>query len=175
MGSSIGGVRQRQLVATTASLLLISTTVACIAQNADGEDAGFDPSGITTAQNNPSWWQHRGTITTLEGHSGEIFDVEYSPDGSTIASASADGTARLWKSDGTFITSLEGQSSEVLFFDVAYSPDGTTIASASLDNVVRLWESNGTFITSLEGHSGEVTAVAYSPDGSTIASASSDR
>ncbi|HEX4966555.1 MAG TPA: WD40 repeat domain-containing protein [Thermoanaerobaculia bacterium] len=40
-------------------------------------------------------------MLVLRGHTGAVDDVSFSPDGSRIATASADGTARVWKADGT--------------------------------------------------------------------------
>ena len=34
--------------------------------------------------------------TTLSGHTGEVFAVALSPDGTTLVTGSADGTARIW-------------------------------------------------------------------------------
>ena len=35
----------------------------------------------------------------LRGHDAEVWDVEFSPDGTKLASASPDGTARVWALD----------------------------------------------------------------------------
>ncbi|MGJ5634753.1 WD40 repeat domain-containing protein, partial [Nostoc sp. CALU 1950] len=66
--------------------------------------------------------------------------VAFSPDGKTIASASYDKTAKLWRMDGSLITTLKGHEAQVL--QVAFSPDGKTIASASADKTVKLWNLN---------------------------------
>jgi WD40 repeat protein len=64
--------------------------------------------------------------------------VAFSPDGSTLASASYDETVRLWDArSGAALQTLEGHSGTVNA--VAFSPDGSTLASASYDGTVRLW------------------------------------
>jgi WD40 repeat protein len=63
--------------------------------------------------------------------------VSFSPDGQTIVSSSEDKTIKLWKRDGTTITTLKGH--DELVWSVSFSPDGQTIVSSSRDKTIKLW------------------------------------
>ncbi len=81
----------------------------------------------------------RGTrLLTYRGHSGDVYAVAWSPDGSRIASGSRDDTVQVWEAGtGTALLTYRGHSDWV--WAVAWSPDGSRIASGSYDDTVQVW------------------------------------
>jgi WD40 repeat protein len=76
---------------------------------------------------------------TLEGHTGWVMSVAFSPDSKTLASGSADQTIKLWDvATGKVQATLKEHTDMV--GSVAFSPDGKTLASGSLDNTIKLWD-----------------------------------
>jgi WD40 repeat protein len=108
----------------------------------------------------------------LEGHMAEVYSIAFSGDRTTIASASADKTIKLWRPNGKLITTLSGHSNRVNC--VTFSPDGQTIASASADATIKLWNTLSKQSITLSGHNDVVNSVSFSPNNSLIASASAD-
>ena len=96
----------------------------------------------------------------------------FNPNGQHILTASDDGTARLWDSDGQLLAVLEGHTDSVLY--AAFSSDGKHIVTASNDSTARLWDGNGQSLLVLEGHSGPVRTAIFSPDGQRILTAGAD-
>src|ERR1700744_3757164 len=75
-------------------------------------------------------------IHTLIGHSMPVLQVAYSPDGKFIASASGDGTIKIWDAEsGKIGHTLTGHTEWVGV--VAYSPNGKYIASGSGDETIK--------------------------------------
>src|SRR2546421_9543280 len=89
---------------------------------------------------------------TLEGHTDGVNSAMFSPDGSKLASASDDGTVRVWNvTTGQAERTFEGHTDWVN--SVVFSPDGSKLASASRDRTVRVWSvATGQVERTFEGH-----------------------
>jgi WD40 repeat protein len=112
----------------------------------------------------------------VPGHDGPgvVLSVRFSPDGSTLASGTRNGTIKLWNvatgERRRTLAWLDGEADAV-----AFSPDGATLASGDEAGVVALWDvAANRKPHKLKGHEGAVVSVAFSPDGRLVASGSGD-
>jgi WD40 repeat protein len=97
-----------------------------------------------------------------------VNDVEWSPDSSKIATASADGTARVW--DPTTGAQLKQFGQLGPMRAARWSHDGSRLAVSGNDGPVRVYDvSTGTLLVAFDTHSGGNLFADWSPDGTMLA------
>jgi len=124
-------------------------------------------------------------IRILSGHSDRVYAVSISPDGQWVASASRDGSVKIWNaSDGSivqdFLINPDPNPESYGATTVAFSPDGSRLATASDDRSAKVWDvASGAEIVSFTIPNRSINqpramGVAFSPNGSRLIVSSTD-
>ncbi|XP_010554801.1 PREDICTED: U4/U6 small nuclear ribonucleoprotein PRP4-like protein [Tarenaya hassleriana] len=112
-------------------------------------------------------------VAVMKDHKERATDVVFSPVDDCLATASADRTAKLWKTDGTLLQSFDGHLDRLA--RIAFHPSGKYLGTTSFDKTWRLWDINtGKELLLQEGHSRSVYGIAFHHDGSLAASSGLD-
>jgi WD40 repeat protein/class 3 adenylate cyclase len=104
-----------------------------------------------------------------KGHDLDINDVQFSPDGSMLATVGEDGALKIWDpATGDLRSSVTGGGQ---VFGPSFSADGSLVSASWPDEgTVRIADpSTGKVITSIEGIETQPFETALSPDGRSIA------
>jgi WD40 repeat protein len=113
--------------------------------------------------------------TELRHGKARVLDAALSPDGQSVVTAGADGTARIWEAE-TSEESLVFQRHGDSVLSAAFSRDGRLVLTASADETARVWEAaTGDEVTVFRGHTGRVRSANFSRDGRLVVTAGHDR
>ncbi len=151
-----------------------------------GFRAAFSPDGAMLATSDGAGWgvvqlfdMQGQALATMPGHERYVHALAWSPDSSRLATASVDGTVRVWDARKRTIIQV---LSNAFALGVAWSPDGRYLASGGGERLVKLWNA-GTLaefasISTVMTLTGEPTrtgaddyilSIAWSPDGEWLA------
>lgn len=144
----------------------------------------FSPDGTTLAsgsfQEMKLWDVETGALKkTISDFSDRVVAIDYSPDGSLIATGGGaptiNGEIRILKADGSPVKELPEAHSDTAF-GVQFSPDGKHLATCGADKFVKVWDvASGEFVKSFEGHTHHVMDVGWKgDDGKILASGGAD-
>jgi WD40 repeat protein len=116
----------------------------------------------------------------LDGHSRDVNDVVFHPQGAWLASAGQDQQIIRWSlpSGNTPAKQLKAWKSPANVSSLAVSPTGELLASGDENGIIRLWQAEtGKLVRRLEGHRkgiAEAGGLAFSSSGKFLASSSYD-
>ena len=116
-------IRYRKTAVSVAGLLLLGTAILAWHRFWPGPrrvDGGI--------------FKLRKVLTT---RAGDIWRARFNNDRSLIVTASTDGTAKVWRRDGTIVRELKHP---IGVTSADFSPDGTIVATSSYDGRLRIWD-----------------------------------
>jgi hypothetical protein len=119
-------------------------------------------------------------VTTLQGHTSEVFICAWSPTSLLLASGSGDSTARIWRVPNgpcgkgqaaaiaepavlQHLSSDKEKSKDVTTLD--WNHNGSALATGSYDGQARIWSSNGKLTQTLSRHKGPIFSLKWNSTG----------
>mmetsp|Transcript_53287 Transcript_53287/g.122461 ORF Transcript_53287/g.122461 Transcript_53287/m.122461 type:complete len:504 (-) Transcript_53287:158-1669(-) len=169
---------------TPAAAASVASSSACAASSSGASGA---PSAAKLESIEPTPEEQ---VTTLAGHTSEVFICAWSPTSLQLASGSGDSTARIWQvPDGPCGKAQAGQLPEPVVLqhfsgdkekskDVTtldWNHDGTALATGSYDGQARVWSATGKLTATLSKHKGPIFSLKWNRTGQYLLSGSVDK
>ena len=109
---------------------------------------------------------------TLEGHTDDIWGVDFSPDGKLIASCGADKVINVWDAaNGNLLHTLKGHTN--IIYSVKFTNEGNRLASGSSDQTIRIWDWQNEICTdTIKTH--KSLSLAFTPNDNLLVSGGTD-
>lgn len=122
----------------------------------DAYDVSFSPNGdlVAVIGNRQQLLGQQGVIKLIQisngqilqqltGQTGAIWSIDFSPDGSLLASGSMNGIVEIWDvQKKQIVKTIDFGFFEPAIFSVNFSPDGTLLAISRSDSMIYLFKVN---------------------------------
>lgn len=110
----------------------------------------------------------------FDGHTDQIFALEYSPDGDLLYSGARNAELYQWDTEtGEIVQEFVGHQEWIHHLDV--NSEGSQLVSASADHTAIVWDTTtAEALITLRGHTDTIMIAEFSPDDSLIMTASFD-
>nr|GMD78133.1 WD repeat-containing protein 26-like isoform X1 [Ipomoea batatas] len=118
------------------------------------------------------------TLQILQGHSDEVWFLQFSPNGKFLASSSADSSVIIWevKVDGRVSLKHRFCANQKPVSYISWSPDNNQILTCGAEEVVRRWDvQSGECVHVYEKSELGLISCGWSPDGKTIFTGVTDK
>eukprot|EP00775_Hariotina_reticulata_P010433 gene10433-10591_t len=116
-------------------------------------------------------------LATCSGHTNAVASVRFNPQGTLVASVSADCTLKLWRSaDGEAAgPNSTANPHKAGINDVCWNSSGSYLATASDDLSAKIWDvETGKCLSTVQGHTNYVFCCQFNPNGQILATGSFD-
>ncbi len=108
-------------------------------------------------------------------HRSRVWDVAFSPDGRTLATASADRTIKLWGVSNARILDTSRRGHDSFVRNLEFLDGHRRLISSGGDGTVRIWDlKGGGQEPAIGAHNGYIQAVAFAPGDQVFATAGDD-
>lgn len=108
-------------------------------------------------------------IDELVGHADAVIDVAYTQDGRFIATASEDGTVKIWNADSGQETLAIDPQGQVQITSLSFSPTSPYLAVGTRAGFVFFYDyTTGTQLSTTNNELGAVHAVTFAPSGERV-------
>lgn len=111
----------------------------------------------------------------IEGHDAEVLSVSWSPVAGSLATGSADGSARIWNISTGRSVQCSADTSGDMIIGVEWSPDGKILAAITASGAMLLFNPRGALLHTCPNPTGASTlALQWSRGGTHLASGGAD-